>query len=378
MISSKKLGIDQRPMLEEAGHLVIDLMEDHLIRSCHDYKESAAVGTLVAGLKVGNLLGKKRAPHTHSNVHPPTSEDQWLVIGKHVFRLHIKPRLSLFHPRSVSDCPVALDELDSTRHTWLQSEGTPQTISDKWSEASRCHDVEWTGCTHFRLKEEHSDSDDRSQSPSDFFGPVLSSGLMPLPPMSQKSGTLDSISHAATVGDSLAFGPAPISDSDPKGVDLQNDYWDWSIKDMVRRCHIKSREALWQEKPDLDSVAPFAIHVRDTNLLDEQPHPGKVHVQMYRWDTHSLPVLSESWKGETWFWSSHLSKRDIFRNILKHSFCSIPPRLLRLAWKSQPSPDHVHLQVCDVLAHREQSTASAPKDTWHSSTQGRSGQGFDQ
>ena len=378
LISSKKLGIDQRPMLEEAGHLVIDFMEDHLIRSCHDYKESAAVGTLVAGLKVGNLLGKKRAPHTHSNVHPPTSEDQWLVIGKHVFRLHIKPRLSLFHPRSVSDCPVALDELDSTRHTWLQSEGTPQTISDKWSEASRCHDVEWTGCTHFRLKEEHSDSDDRSQSPSDFFGPVLSSGLMPLPPMSQKSGTLDSISHAATVGDSLAFGPAPISDSDPKGVDLQNDYWDWSIKDMVRRCHIKSREALWQEKPDLDSVAPFAIHVRDTNLLDEQPHPGKVHVQMYRWDTHSLPVLSESWKGETWFWSSHLSKRDIFRNILKHSFCSIPPRLLRLAWKSQPSPDHVHLQVCDVLAHREQSTASAPKDTWHSSTQGRSGQGFDQ
>ena len=69
LISSKKLGIDQRPMLEEAGHLVIDLMEDHLVRSCHDYKESAAVGTLVAGLKIGNLLGKKRAPHTHTQVY---------------------------------------------------------------------------------------------------------------------------------------------------------------------------------------------------------------------------------------------------------------------------------------------------------------------
>ena len=50
-------------MLEEAGHLVIDLMEDHLIRSCHDYKESAAVGTLVAGVKVGNLLGKNASTY---------------------------------------------------------------------------------------------------------------------------------------------------------------------------------------------------------------------------------------------------------------------------------------------------------------------------
>ena len=220
---------------------------------------------------------------------------------------------------------------------------------------------------------------------------------MPLPPMSQSSGPLDSVSHAATVGNSSAPGLAlsadlrsgptlsddlshhvdPSADPAPleqKGVDLQNDYWDWNIKDMVRRCHINLRDELWQEKPELNSVAPFALHIRDTRLLDEQHHPGETHIQMYRWDTHSLPVLSEPWKGETWFWSTHLSKRDIFRNILKHSFCSIPPRLLRQAWKSQSAPYHVHLQVCDLLEHREQSTTLAPKDTWHPRSQGGPGQ----
>ena len=225
----------------------------------------------------------------------------------------------------------------------------------------------------------------------------LSGALMPLPPMSQSSGPLDSVSHAATVGNSSAPGLAlsadlrsgptlsddlshhvdPSADPAPleqKGVDLQNDYWDWNIKDMVRRCHINLRDELWQEKPELNSVAPFALHIRDTRLLDEQHHPGETHIQMYRWDTHSLPVLSEPWKGETWFWSTHLSKRDIFRNILKHSFCSIPPRLLRQAWKSQSAPYHVHLQVCDLLEHREQSTTLAPKDTWHPRSQAGPGQ----
>lgn len=369
---------------------MIDLMEDHLVRSCHDYKGSAAAGTLMAGLKRDELLGKKRAQNTHSGAHPNSGEDQWMMIGRSVFRIHARPRLTLFHPRSVPDCPVAIEELDTTRHTWMQSEGTNQVTVDKWSEASRCHDTEWTGCTHFFLKNKDGDTDGTHQSSSALFDPVFSSALMPLPftAHTKSFSILDSVSHVATAGecvkddsvfsddlrngqnlsDHLRTGSdlsQPPSGVEPTEDDSTVDFWDWSVTDMARRCHINVRKELWQEKPELHFVAPFAIHIRDNRFLDESHHPGGVHIQMYRWDTDTLPVLSEPWKGETWFWSTHLTKREIFRNILKHSFCSISPQrgnpnlFLTMSiskcatcWSIENYPPHLHQRTHGIPTHK--------------------------
>ena len=111
-ISSPLLGICNETVAEVGGHLVIDLLADDLVQSCQGYKES---GCDLSGIRETSLSEHNPQSSMHStyNNHAHThatsevsrpkhstkkTEDQWMRVGMYVFRIHVRPRLTLFTP----------------------------------------------------------------------------------------------------------------------------------------------------------------------------------------------------------------------------------------------------------------------------------------
>ena len=89
---------------------------------------------------------------------------------------------------------------------------------------------------------------------------------------------------------------------------------------------------------DIDTWTPFCIQI---SRCEGQP---TCEVTMFSWKslTKSNSSSDSFWIGETWFWIESVNKREVFREILKHSSMGVTAPLLRSAWKrffALPSPD---------------------------------------
>ena len=83
------------------------------------------------------------------------TDDFWSFNGVLLSRHHIKPRLKLFQPSDVTDCPIPLKWLDVHRSTRTSVGHIKEhAIEDWWdgtSDASRSLSEQWTGTTSFQL-----------------------------------------------------------------------------------------------------------------------------------------------------------------------------------------------------------------------------------
>ena len=81
--------------------------------------------------------------------------DHWIVKGKKVIRVHQEPRLHLFHPNLVTDCPVEPSRLSTVRKSIIRIPGQPETVlKDEWKETIEAHQTlrnTWTGVTMFEV-----------------------------------------------------------------------------------------------------------------------------------------------------------------------------------------------------------------------------------
>ena len=81
--------------------------------------------------------------------------DHWIVKGRKVIRIHQEPRLHLFHPELVNDCPIESSRLSSIRKSIIRIPGQPETmVNDNWKGNVTAHQAmcnTWTGETEFEV-----------------------------------------------------------------------------------------------------------------------------------------------------------------------------------------------------------------------------------
>ena len=101
-------------------------------------------------------------PHTDA-VPASTKNDEWVYkpSGNVLIRAHHQPRIKLFTPKDVGDCPVSVCRITPGRTTRVvsQQDGSKEDISDGWAGRFSAHrelPAFWTGITIFRL---YSDSE---------------------------------------------------------------------------------------------------------------------------------------------------------------------------------------------------------------------------
>ena len=85
----------------------------------------------------------------------PAVRDRWDLRGDVLVRLHGTPRLTLFTPDKVQECPVRESQLTGKRKTIAQLPGGPQVIEDNYKEELKPNRgllERWWGETHFELK----------------------------------------------------------------------------------------------------------------------------------------------------------------------------------------------------------------------------------
>lgn len=84
--------------------------------------------------------------------------DHWQIKGKQIIRVHQEPRLHLFHPSLVSDCPIDVNRLTTIRKSVIHIPGQPETIvQDAWKGNIEAHQSMcnvWTGQTIFEVKDD--------------------------------------------------------------------------------------------------------------------------------------------------------------------------------------------------------------------------------
>ena len=84
--------------------------------------------------------------------------DHWIVKGRKVIRMHAEPRLHLFHPGLVNDCPVEHQRLNRVRKSIIQIPGQPKTVvEDQWKDNIEAHQSmcnAWTGQTIFEVHDD--------------------------------------------------------------------------------------------------------------------------------------------------------------------------------------------------------------------------------
>ena len=133
--------------------------------------------------------------------------------------------------------------------------------------------------------------------------------------------------------------------SDDSNVVFHEDCWCWVSAAVFRRDHVVPRccrfhpnDADEMNELDIDTWTPFCIQI---SRCEGQP---TCEVTMFSWKslTKSNSSSDSFWIGETWFWIESVNKREVFREILKHSSMGVTAPLLRSAWKrffALPSPD---------------------------------------
>ena len=84
--------------------------------------------------------------------------DHWVIVGRKVIRMHSEPRLHLFHPGLVNDCPVDSSNLKSLRKSVVKIPGQPEAIvKDHWKDNIEAHQSmcnAWTGQTIFEISDD--------------------------------------------------------------------------------------------------------------------------------------------------------------------------------------------------------------------------------
>ena len=391
--SSRKLGIFQHPIAEVHGHLVVDLLDASLPQSCQGYKGASCstTGVLVAELNPkGKKPGKKekQGSNTQHKCSPESTHmhvDAWLIVGRCLFRIHERERMSMFSP-SGSSLPFSDAMLLDDRLTCQYQDGKVHVQHDNWrSSPGSGVSRPWTGITLFFLSDTQPmwlsteladsirtiaeatwkpDPQATQEQLMKWFEPVVTSHFGTVTHLIRRSlNPIESVTNSDSTG--LALSPdlslENVSTTATVGQDvlsstqlLEGDYWDWLQPNVFRRCHVDMRQQLYSstheeihtERPDLDHMA---IHIRDSQLLDHKSEEHGVHVMVYRHSCNTVPILAQAWKGETWFFTNgQQNKRLIFATILKHSHTRVTPRLLRQAWKAYRS-DHAVIQRCSNL-----------------------------
>ena len=82
--------------------------------------------------------------------------DHWIIHHDQAIRIHCEPRMQLFCPTNVVDCPVPVEDLEESRDTWMKPKGQePIKINDHWRQNIRAHrnlPFSWTGMSKFNIK----------------------------------------------------------------------------------------------------------------------------------------------------------------------------------------------------------------------------------
>ena len=109
-----------------------------------------------------NIVGEPASsrpsvPHTDA-VPASTKQDEWVYkpSGNVLIRVHHQPRIKLFTPKDVGDCPVSVCRITPGRTTRVvsQQDGSKEDIRDGWAGRFSAHrelPTFWTGITIFRL-----------------------------------------------------------------------------------------------------------------------------------------------------------------------------------------------------------------------------------
>ena len=173
-----------------------------------------------------------------------------------------------------------------------------------------------------------------------------------------------------------------LNGSDDSNVVFHEDCWCWVSAAVFRRDHAVPRCCLFHPNDademnelDVDTWAPFCIQI---SRCEGRP---TCEVTMFSWKslTKSNSSSDSFWIGETWFWIESVNKREVFREILKHSSMGVVAPLLRSAWKSffaPPSPDSYGSALPYVLEPGSDSLPLGEEGTRiHSQGQSRSTSG---
>ena len=82
--------------------------------------------------------------------------DHWIIQEDHAIRIHSEPRLQMFCPTNVVDCPISFENLEETRETWIKPRGQDSfKVIDKWYDNIKAHHslpFTWTGMSKFKIK----------------------------------------------------------------------------------------------------------------------------------------------------------------------------------------------------------------------------------
>ena len=186
-----------------------------------------------------------------------TARDKWEIRGATLVRLHGTPRLTLFTPDKVQECPVPSDSFTGKRRTFVQSPGSSrqQVIEDDFQSETKPNRgllERWTGETHFELK-----SDPKDKAIGSAAAPE------PRPPEPVRATEATGISTGSGAASSSAAPPTPLAVPGTPGqpasrVPLPADLEEEAV-----------RSAAYQSSSDSSSSSSSS----DEELVPEAPRP---------------------------------------------------------------------------------------------------------
>ena len=364
-VESRKLGITSQPISEVGGHLVIDLLDDSLVRSCQGYKgPRECAGILLTGFNETpeqEPLRKIDTKRTKQRVQASEKHDTWFKLGTRIYRIHRQARMTLFDPHEHEDCPCPIDELDTHRISFVQTEPgeEPGIHQDNWTvPCKRLTKKPWTGCTMFvtRLSHELPSLD----LPGDLqrcLDPILIAQLWPSPPK-----------EADQVNFSLEKSPDVLSSPDlmdstscqahPPTAAPNLDLGGWVTSDVFRSCQSGPECIGAFSEDDLSNLSPLMLSIA----------PDGTKYRMKVKDVNVQTTDLDPPGTENWFWFTTVGKRKLFATFLKHSHFHISPRSLRSAFREH---GHVSSSQVHTLLGRCLTTTSSCEKHWNPKGQGR-------
>ena len=269
--------------------------------------------------------------------------------------------MTLFDPHEHEDCPCPIDELDTHRISFVQTEPgeEPGIHQDNWTvPCKRLTKKSWTGCTMFvtRLSHELPSLD----LPGDLqrcLDPILIAQLWPSPPK-----------EADQVNFSLEKSPDVLSSPDlmdstscqahPPTVAPNLDLGEWVTSDVFRSCRSGPECIGAFSEDDLSNLSPLMLSIA----------PDGTKYRMKVKDVNVQTTDLDSPSTENWFWFITVGKRKLFATFLKHSHFHISPRSLRSAFREH---GHVSSSQVHTLLGRCLTTTSSCEKHWNSKGQGR-------
>ena len=82
--------------------------------------------------------------------------DHWIIHQDQAIRIHSEPRMKMFCPTNVVDCPIPVENLEKTRETCIFPRGQESfRITDQWYDNVQAHrnlPFSWTGMSRFKIR----------------------------------------------------------------------------------------------------------------------------------------------------------------------------------------------------------------------------------